>query len=138
MGNSIKFENFTFDEAIAFRNRNENMPKKNSVGFFDACDGCGQFFWFNNENELKHFLLNGWYSCSTEERDDNYYDDVLLLRVFLEMTSSVSSIWKEFPKDLSTDMEILWSGKIQQLLTDEGDFGKVSEKNLKNYSSKTR
>ena len=122
MGNSIKFENFTFDEAIAFRNRHENMPGKDSVGFFDEYEGCGQFFWFSNENELKHFLLNGWYSCSTTERDDTYYDNVLLLRVILEMSASVDSIWEELPKDLLTDMEILWSGNIQELLTDEGGF----------------
>lgn len=122
MDTQLEFLNYDFDTANAFLNENNKKPNKDSIGFFDATDGAGQFYWFDNEYDLKNGLLNGWYPRDTEERDGEYYDGVIMLKLCFEMNEDIGNLWQEVSAKLNTEQQLLWSGHIQQLLTDENDF----------------
>jgi len=113
-------------------------PGKDCLGFFDECDGAGQFYWFVSEIELKYALLNGWYARQTEERDADYYDGAALLGVILELSEGIDKLWIELPGKLDTECQILWSGKILQLLTDENELAEYFRKDFKDFLMRTQ
>jgi hypothetical protein len=133
MSTQIEFLNYDYTAANAFLNDNNKHPHKESLGFFDESDGAGQFYWFDNEQDLKNALLNGWYARDTEERDADYYDSAMLLKVYLELNKGVEKIWKELPAKLNTEQQLLWSGNIYQLLTDENDFAVSFREEFKDF-----
>jgi len=122
MDTQLEFLNNDFNTGNYFLNDNNKKPHKDSLGFFVEVDGAGQFYWFDNEFDLKNALLNGWYARDTEERDGDFYDGVILLQLCIEMTEDIGSIWQEVSAKLNTEQQLLWSGNILQLLTDENDF----------------
>ncbi len=133
MSLQIQFLNHDFDTANAFLNDNNKEPHKDSLGFFEAADGAGQFYWFDNVYDLKNGLLNGWYPRDTEERDGDFYDGVILLKLCLEMNVDIGSIWQEVSAKLDTEQQLLWSGHILQLLTGENDFAVNFREEFKDY-----
>lgn len=122
MNENIEFLNNDFDEANAYLNDHSIDPDENSLGFFDSFDGAGQFYWFNNEADLKLALLNGWYARNTEEREADYYDGLALLRVYLEISFNIDTLCQQIPENLCTDNQIIWSGHLLNLVTDQDDF----------------
>jgi len=130
---NIEFLNNDFKTGNALMNENNMKPGKDCLGFFDECDGAGQFYWFKNEHDLKSGLLNGWYARQTEERDEDYYDGAALLRILLEMNEHVDSLWLEISGKLNIDSQLLWTGRIQQLLTDENDFAKSLREDFEDF-----
>jgi len=122
MSNPIEFRDYDFDDANNLLNESSiKPPTMDCVGYFEGDTG-GQFYWFNDEEDLRFWLLNGWYGRSTEERDTGYYDGVQLLKNYLESGVMTDQIWSKMPKTIWSEYEILWSGHVTQLLTEDNIF----------------
>ena len=116
-----EFVNNGFDEGIDLLEKHIT-PSSTSVGFFDEMCGAGQFFWFDNEHDLKYHLLNCWFARDTEERDVDYYDGVALLSVILDLNSDIETLWSEISEKLVTESTLNWSGSIKSLLKGDKSF----------------
>ncbi len=133
MGNPIEFKDYEYDDANNLLTENSlEPPTKDCIGYFEA-DRGGQFYWFKNEEDLRFWLLNGWYGRSTEERDKDYYNGVKILKDFLESDIKADKMWSQMPDNVFSESEVLWSGYIRQLLTVDCDFAERIREEFKTY-----
>ena len=136
MSNPIEFKDYDFDNANNFLNQSSiEHPNKDCIGYFEAST-AGQFYWFDNEEDLKFWLLNGWYGRSTEERDKDYYDGAQILKNFLESDVKADKIWLQMPDGVYSEYEVRWSGHISQLLTEDCIFAEGLRQEFMQYMIK--
>ena len=58
MSNPIEFKDYDFDNANKLLNQSSiEDPNKDCIGYFEAST-AGQFYWFDNKENLKFWLLN--------------------------------------------------------------------------------
>jgi hypothetical protein len=137
MNTELIFDDNEFNIGAELINEMIHEPLKNSVGLYSSIHGAGSFFWFNNEHELKKWLLNTLLAVETEERGADYYDNAMLLRIHLEMKNGVGNLCTSIPEGIFTENELYWTGNLLDLLTEESKFAIDFRRGFKEYLLRT-
>jgi hypothetical protein len=112
-------------------------PDKYSVGCFLQGYSASSFCWFASADELKDWILNAFYCATTEERDSRFFEDLIKLKDFLEKDIPAEQIWMRIPAGLQymegSDDEIIWTGTITSLLTQDNEFSERIREDFSTY-----